>query len=101
MNSMEYFDPESGQMFRETIVRPTKYTPWQQRCVGERPRYVPPMRGAESLQEVALRKIIFNAQDLTPAVLETLPSAIVHRIWKAVRRKSVTDWITTQLIVLT
>lgn len=81
---MERYDPDSGQVFRETVVKVA-------RKHGKRPSnrlpYVAPLRGAESLSAKAMREIVCNASTLTKETLEAAPLPIVHQIWKAIRRE--------------
>ena len=86
---MEQFDPESGLVFRETIVKaqrpPAK---WEHRLGSSLGvRYKPPAKGAESLYAKAMREIVRKAYTLTPESLQAIPTTIAQQIWKAIRRE--------------
>ena len=85
---MESFDPDSGIVFRETIIRPRKRdTPWEYKCPAQKVNHVPPPQGAPSLYATALHKIEDNALALSPESLEPLPNTIAQRLRREIRRE--------------
>ena len=85
---MASYDPDSGQVFRETVVQ-AQQVPWQDECCGQKVVSPPSSIGARSLKDLAMRRLVRSAKFLTPSVLEAVPSMIAHQIWKAIRREYV------------
>lgn len=85
---MNRYDADSGLVFRETIVRPSKAKAksWQHVCNGGFPDYKRVRRGADSLFNCAMRKIIARARDLETIALADVPPLIVRAIWKELRK---------------
>lgn len=90
---MDRFDPETGLVFRETIVKARsrfEWVPdWQHKCAARWPIDEPPSNRVESLYAKAMRKIILKANTLSPETLQAIPATIGERIWKAIRR----EWV--------
>lgn len=98
---MDSFDPESGQVFSETIIEPRKpEIPWERQPslpskrerASRRPRV--PLE-SKTLQARCIRKITSLANDLRPETLADLPENIAIRIWTAIReeeRESFNVW---------
>lgn len=87
---MDSYDPDSGQVFRETIVK-AKRVSWKDEYVGQRSPQIAPSQGVLSLKSIAMRSLVRNARLLTPQVLEAVPTIIAHQIWKAIRRECVSS----------
>ncbi len=86
---MERFDPDSGLVYKETIVKQPKVSNWLKNSGGRLALYKAPEQGAESLYAKAMRAIIVNADALTTEALRTTPTSIVRQIWKDVQRECV------------
>jgi hypothetical protein len=86
---MERFDPDSGQIYRERVVKREKkdFREWDRSYKGRKPTNVRSPRGADTLTAMVLRKLVCHADQLTPQALAPLPAAIAHRIRKAIRRE--------------
>lgn len=91
---MNSYDPESGQVFKETIVRAGRYetlhdflhrSPTTKR--GNRRINLSSQRGMKRLQDLCMQSIINHADSLLPETLETLPEPIAIKIWSAIRRE--------------
>lgn len=88
---MDRFDPESGQVYRETVIRPDRngLVEWDRACHGLGTRkYVSP-RGADTLTSMILRKLVLHADELAPNVLEAVPATTVQQIRTAIKREYV------------
>lgn len=86
---MERFDAESGQVYRETVVerRHKNVHKWEHKYHGRKPYNVLSPRGANSLRSMVLRKLVCNADHLSPDTLAALPAHTAHQIRTAVRRE--------------
>lgn len=88
---MQRYDPESGQLYREIIVKAgslrQREPEWERKCPVPKPMYRPPTQGAESLYAKAMREIVCNADTLTPETLQAVPTSLVQQIWRAIRRE--------------
>lgn len=86
---MGHFDPESGQIYYETIVKHVPYIAWEHKIPGKKPRNVLSSHGADSLKAVVLRKIVCHASRLEPQSFESVPSHLVKEINSTIREWSV------------
>lgn len=86
---MDSFDPESGQVYRETVVKRRSRAPkkWEHRCTGTKPYNVLSRQGADSLTAMTLRKLVCHADQLRPDTLATLPTHTVQQIRTAIKRE--------------
>ena len=82
------FDPESGQVFSETEVRPSRssQTDWIREFSTPRvvTKPVPNSRGARSLGDIARTKVVHKFHILTPEHFETVRWAVAEKIWDIV-----------------
>lgn len=83
------FDPDSGLVFKETIVdqhgNPFSRSSLK-KCVGSKPVYCSPAEGTETLFSIAMRKILCNLEDLDIESLSGVPGILLEQIWKAIQR---------------
>lgn len=83
------FDPETGQLFSETIVPVPRYSKlhWQFKTTGSLPAgpFVSP-DGAPSLEMLAARTAAINSDQLTVELVETIPWRLAHKIWKQIEQ---------------
>jgi hypothetical protein len=89
---MDRFDSETGQVFRETIITPESFTPWEHRrpLVGRRrPHYFKSPHGSDSMFNTLMRKIVNHASMLNVDLLKATPAAIVEKIWISIQREYV------------
>jgi hypothetical protein len=86
---MDSFDPDSGQVYRETVVKRPEKAPkaWEHKCTGRKPYDVLSRRGADSLTAMTLRKLVCHADQLRPDTLAALPTCTVHQIRTAIKRE--------------
>ncbi|KAL8675413.1 MAG: hypothetical protein Q9168_000244 [Polycauliona sp. 1 TL-2023] len=80
------FESESGQVFIERTCKAGSMTPewtWQTRrslqTLNQWLNHDGP--GSPSLRDISIRKVLANTLNLTPAVMETLPLHLTHRLW--------------------
>jgi len=103
------FDEATGQVYIETIVSIPSgdHLNWTQQRCQTRERYekdfvgyqepldgaqdpnVGSLKGARSLQDMAIETILGNIHRIDLEYLETLPSSILDRVWFEVNRRSV------------
>lgn len=91
---MDSYDPESGQVFKETIVKVgknEKMPDYHFRRPADRQVHKRILacrqRSTKTLQQLSMQKIISHANSLLPETLESLPEPIVIKIWSAIRRE--------------
>lgn len=81
------FDPGSGVAFDEVVVHKESHRmPPLTRCLGRRPKYVPPAEGPESLFSKAMRKLLRNLNKIDETTLSTVPFILLEKIWQAITR---------------
>ena len=87
--AMDSFDPESGQVYRETVVRRRlkAHRAWEHDYKGRKPYNALSPQGADSLTAMALRKLVCHADQIRPVTLATLPARTVYQIRTAIRRE--------------
>jgi hypothetical protein len=92
---MDRYDNETGQVFRETIIRPNGriYTPWEhfRPSAGkeqQRHKFKSP-HGSDSMSNTVMRRIVNNASMLNVDILKATPAAIVEKIWISIQREYV------------
>jgi hypothetical protein len=92
---MNRYDSETGQVFRETIIRPNgrTHTPWEhfRRSGGrEQMRHIfKSLHGSDSMFNTVTRKIVNHASMLNVDLLKATPAAIVEKIWISIQREYV------------
>jgi hypothetical protein len=84
------YDPSSGLVFSETVIRVPSSTHRLIRnaAQGRRDRVLrsePHPDGVRKLAEIALITMLRNLDGLTIEVLQSLEGMILERIWKAVK----------------
>lgn len=84
---MEHFDPESGQVYRETLKQPRRFKEWQLSMKGQKPRHVLSPNGCDTLKATILRKFVCYADQLSPDVLAAVPAGIALQLLAAIRRE--------------
>lgn len=86
---MECFDPESGQVYRETTVKPRQepFKEWHHRCAGPNIQNALSPQGADSLMAMTLRILSRKSGQLTSETLAALPARIIRQIFTAIRRR--------------
>ena len=80
------FDPESGQVFEETIVRQPKRPrrggqEWQHKLPEHEPQQMGTQQGPRSLYGTAIQRLADQAHILETGILTNVPTAIVQSIW--------------------
>lgn len=79
------YDPDSGLVFRETIIKkPSDLRGDSIRCAGRPPVPRTTGNGAGSLFSIALRKLLCNLDMLDSSSLSTIPEDFIEMIWKAI-----------------
>jgi hypothetical protein len=86
---MDCFDPESGQVYRETVLKQQQkpFRQWEHRCPGSKPQNVLSAQDCDSLTAMALRKLVCHAGQLNSETLQALPARTAHQIFSAIRRQ--------------
>lgn len=95
MSTLNTFDPKSGQVYTETIIRASRREPskWFTHCIGSKPKRhsTPrPETGTRSLELTAIRSVLCNLEALDTDTLKQYHSAnpqLVEKIWDAVKRE--------------
>ena len=84
------YDPDSGLVFSETTFKVTRKMREEHeretRCIGRRPKYVPPGNGPATLVELSMLKILCSLDMLDNDSLSTVPPTLLEKIWKAIIR---------------
>ncbi|KAF2717221.1 hypothetical protein K431DRAFT_288742 [Polychaeton citri CBS 116435] len=83
---MQTYDWQSGLVYTEHLAQPPRSYPKFGAACGKRPRYVAPCRGTQKLQDIALRKVLCNLEQLTLENLEPLQDLLRERLWEAIKR---------------
>ena len=84
---MDCFDPDSGQVYRETVIKRERIREWDRAYNGRKPSNVLSLQGAGNLTAMVLRKLVCHAEHLTPEALRGLPATTAHQIRTAIRRE--------------
>lgn len=82
------YDPDSGLVFSEKTIKNASAEEHKRStaCRGSRPQYVAPLKGPQTLVDVAMRKILCNLDMLDDESLSTLPSILLQEVWNAILR---------------
>jgi hypothetical protein len=82
------YDPDSGLVFSEKIIKNESAQEFKRStaCRGSIPQYVSPVKGSETLVDIAMRKILCNLDMLDDASLSTVPSTLLQEVWNAILR---------------
>lgn len=98
---MQRFDPLSGQVFSERIVKQpsarhhNQMSGKERRAIRDLPHAQqdsPLPKGAESLYAKVMRKLVRNANNLTTETLRATPRSIVQEIWKEISKECVSPF---------
>lgn len=82
------YDSESGQVFKETIVKHEREAPWEFMCRDPKGSAPPPRNDhVKRLQYLCMQKLVTNAYSLEAETLENVPHDLAIRIWTAIRRE--------------
>lgn len=83
------YDQETGLVYTEAIVSAPRTTAadWFRRCRGRKPTYQAPARGPPSLQDVAIRLLLCNLDDLELHAVQALPDVMLQKVWEQIRRQ--------------
>lgn len=82
------FDPDSGLVFSERIVKKPSATARESsmRCIGMPPPRRSTGRGSGPLASHALRKVLCSLKQLDSGSLGYMPDRLLEMIWEAVQR---------------
>ena len=84
------FDRDSGLVFDEKLVKKSKKrsnaNDFSTRSLGQPPKRCSTGDGIDSLYLIALRKLLYNLDNVDADSLSTVPEDILKQIWKAIQR---------------
>ena len=83
---MAQFDPESGQVYKETTARAvTGFRPWQYHCRSAVSEPASARRGARSLVEHATLSFVNNYEGSQSDLLREIPHVLLGQLWRAIQ----------------